>query len=533
MIEDVHSESEQTAPEGSVDEAPSDPLRAVTADPLVGTVLDNRFEIEEVLGSGGAGVVYKAKQLRVNRHVAIKTIRMQVDNEVIRERFQREITSLCALNHPNIVTVYDCLFGWDGQPYVVMDYLKGLALDQLLKRDGAMDLNKFARIALQIVSALDHAHKKDIVHRDLKPGNIVLIDDDTDIVKVVDFGLAKLTHDRSLTKTGELWGSPPYMSPEQAQGEPADSRSDIYSLGAVMYEMLSGKDPFYEVATVYELIQAHVLTPPPRFSESNRNVSVPLAVEDTIRKCLEKRPEDRFQTVGELQSTLVDALAGQLDGDSRDYLLRMRNNTDQHRATMTRQAAMQPKTTMTRLTSMQPRTTMTRHPALQVTRRDEVIAPASPPTRIQQNTRYTRYPGSAERWLPWTIAACCMVLAISSLVVAYHLLNQTRTVPAPVNPTAQEDLSAPKNTPKIEVTTAKDDATETRVSPHLVHKSAPVDLNDRSLPANTDSKKARNQPRRAHPQPTARPTKPKSNAAKAANPKSVIKDPWGALLKER
>jgi len=191
---------------------PSGSPAKLCADPLVGTILDDRFEIEEVLGSGGAGVVYKAKQLRVNRHVAIKTIRMQVDNEVIRERFQREITSLCTLNHPNIVTVYDCIFGGEGQPYVVMDYLKGLALDALLKRDGPMDLNTFARISLQIVSALDHAHKKGIIHRDLKPGNIVLLDDETDIVKVVDFGLAKLTQDRSLTRTGELWGSPPYMS---------------------------------------------------------------------------------------------------------------------------------------------------------------------------------------------------------------------------------------------------------------------------------------------------------------------------------
>lgn len=294
------------------------------SDPLVGKILDGRFEIEEVIGSGGAGVVYKAKQLRVNRHVAIKTINMEIDaTDVIRERFMNEINSLCALSHPNVVTVYDCILGEDHHPYIVMDYLKGLSLDALLRRDGPLSLEQFARISLQVLSALDHAHKKGIIHRDMKPGNIMLMDDDTDIVKVVDFGLAKLTQsNRSLTKSGELWGSPPYMAPEQANGDPIDTRTDIYGLGAVFYEMLTGKDPFYESTTVYEIIQAHIEKPPPPFMHANPDRLIPPAVQSVIFKSLNKKSDERYQTIAEMQAALVEALSPQLEGASRDYLLR-------------------------------------------------------------------------------------------------------------------------------------------------------------------------------------------------------------------
>lgn len=310
-----HADPSAASEEGSV---------ITKSDPLVGKILDGRFEIEEVIGSGGAGVVYKAKQLRVNRHVAIKTINMEIDaTDVIRERFMNEINSLCALSHPNVVTVYDCILGEDHHPYIVMDYLKGLSLDALLRRDGPLSLEQFARISLQVLSALDHAHKKGIIHRDMKPGNIMLMDDDTDIVKVVDFGLAKLTQsNRSLTKSGELWGSPPYMAPEQANGDPIDTRTDIYGLGAVFYEMLTGKDPFYESTTVYEIIQAHIEKPPPPFMHANPNRLIPPAVQSVIFKSLNKKSDERYQTIAEMQAALVEALSPQLEGASRDYLLR-------------------------------------------------------------------------------------------------------------------------------------------------------------------------------------------------------------------
>ncbi len=298
---------------------------AKSRDPMVGTTLDDRYYIEEILGTGGMSVVYKAVQLTIDRHVAVKTIKLQVDSKpVYRERFLREIRSLCALSHPNVVTVYDCVIGDDDQPYVVMDYLRGKSLDNLIQDDGPLDLERFARISVQVCSALDHAHKKGIVHRDVKPGNIVLMDEEMDFVKVVDFGLAKLGDDgRKLTNSGELWGSPPYISPEQCMGKSGDARSDIYSFGAVMYEMLTGKDPFYDAISVFELIQKHVGSNPRPFVDVNHKLLIPGKVQDMVFKAMEKDPERRYQTALALQQGIIDACAPDIGRDSREYLVHM------------------------------------------------------------------------------------------------------------------------------------------------------------------------------------------------------------------
>ncbi|MBZ0189507.1 MAG: serine/threonine protein kinase, partial [Candidatus Obscuribacterales bacterium] len=152
--------------------------RQLDADPFIGASLDGRFIIEEILGTGGMSVVYKARQLVVDRYVAIKTLKLRVDTKpIFRERFKLEVKSLCALSHPHIVTVYDCIIGQDDQPYIVMDYLRGRSLEKLLRDQGALPMKQFERIFAQVLSALDHAHKKGIIHRDIKPGNIVLVDD--------------------------------------------------------------------------------------------------------------------------------------------------------------------------------------------------------------------------------------------------------------------------------------------------------------------------------------------------------------------
>lgn len=278
-------------------------------DPMIGMTLDGRFRIDALLGSGGMSNVYRATQLRVNREVAIKTLKFLVDSQpVYKERFQREIDLLCALAHPNIVTVYDCIIGPDGQPCLVMDYLRGRSLERLLEEEGPLNIERFGRIFAQVCSALDYAHRKGVVHRDIKPGNVVLLDEETDIIKVVDFGVAKFNQEsRRLTMSGELWGSPPYMSPEQCMGKPDDERSDLYSLGIVMYEMLTGRDPYHECLTIFELIQAHVNTPPPSFREKNPFCLVSPDVEAVIFKAIAKDPADRYQSANQLRDALVKA----------------------------------------------------------------------------------------------------------------------------------------------------------------------------------------------------------------------------------
>lgn len=295
----------------------------------MGTILDDRFQIDDVLGSGGMSVVYLATQIRVNRQVAIKTLKMQLDSkQVYRERFHREITLLCALSHPHIVTVYDCVFDEEQQPYVVMDYLRGRSLEALIKEEGTIDLDRFARIVVQVCSALEYAHKNGVIHRDLKPGNLVLMDDEMDFVKVVDFGLAKLNQEnRKLTQSGELWGSPPYLSPEQCIGKPEDARSDIYSLGCVMYEMLTGKDPFHDGTSIYELIQYHVNTPPPTMRSINPLVKLPNDLEAVIFKAMAKDPKDRYQTAQELSNAIVKACAEGSSSESGNLKIMSGNNS--------------------------------------------------------------------------------------------------------------------------------------------------------------------------------------------------------------
>ncbi|QQR57167.1 MAG: serine/threonine protein kinase [Candidatus Melainabacteria bacterium] len=265
--------------------------------------------VEEQIGSGGMSVVYRARHLRLNRAVAIKTLKLQIDSKpVYRERFQREIDSLSALNHPNVVTVTDCLIDDEGQPYVVMDLLKGKSLDKMLTEQGPLSVPCFANIALQILSAIEHAHRNGVVHRDIKPGNIVLMDEDAGYAKVVDFGLAKLGQENNkLTHSGEIWGSPPYMSPEQCKGEATDHRSDIYSLGCVFYEMLMGQDPFPN-SNLYELLTKHVHQTPLEFSKVNQRKDLPPELEKVVFKAMSKKPEDRYQTAFEIEEILLRVL---------------------------------------------------------------------------------------------------------------------------------------------------------------------------------------------------------------------------------
>ncbi len=234
-------------------------------DPLIGTKLaGGRYEILDALGEGGMSVVYKAKQELVDRIVAIKTLKMKLlADPMLLKRFEREVKTLSRLNHPNIVTVFDCIVE-NGQPYFVMDFLQGCSLQELIIEEKRLSPGRCKNIFGQVCNAVDHAHRNGIVHRDLKPANIMLMDiSGQEFVKVVDFGLAKIGEEaQRLTQTGEIWGSPLYMSPEQCNGHSMDARSDIYSLGAVLYESLTGTVPFAGTSFLDTIQKVVSLTPP-------------------------------------------------------------------------------------------------------------------------------------------------------------------------------------------------------------------------------------------------------------------------------
>lgn len=297
--------SDTTIGLGSSDRSQSGSMSARRVDPLLGTVFADRYRILEVLGRGGMGVVYKARHELMDRLVAIKMMLPQlVSDDVSLARFQREARAASKINHPNIIAIHDFgLTNDNGVAYLVMDYIEGHTLATAIEKDGQLGVTRATRIFLQVCDALQHAHKLGVVHRDLKPGNIMLVchDDNEDFVKVVDFGVAKLTEgdsDQRLTGTGEIFGSPVYMSPEQCSGDPLDARSDIYALGCVLYETLTGKPPCVG-RTPIETITKHISVVPPTFSEARPDLYIPEWIERVVFKALSKDASKRQQSMQE------------------------------------------------------------------------------------------------------------------------------------------------------------------------------------------------------------------------------------------
>ena len=270
------------------------------------------YEILSTIGAGGMGEVYRARDPRLKRQVAIKVLPTSFSSDPQRlRRFEQEANAAAALNHPNILAVYD-IGQQDGSPYIVSELLDGTTLRERL-RSGPLPIRKAVDYAQQVASGLAAAHDKGIIHRDLKPENIVITDDGR--VKILDFGLAKLTRSDSpeegeaLTQTvqsepGTVLGTVGYMSPEQVRGKPTDARSDLFSFGAILYEMLSGKRAFHGESPA-ETMSAIVKEEPPELSETNRNV--PPGLERIVRHCLEKQPHQRFQSASDV-AFAVEAL---------------------------------------------------------------------------------------------------------------------------------------------------------------------------------------------------------------------------------
>ncbi len=285
---------------------------AAETDELIGKVLDGRYEIRAPLGKGGMGTVYRGQQLSVDREVAIKVIHpMLASDRTSVKRFLREAKLASRLSQPAIVNVYD--FGQsDGVLYLVMELLRGRTLATELGH-GRIEPRRAATIGAQLCDALEAAHAQDIVHRDLKPGNIVLLDDPSgrDLIKVLDFGLAKsLEHDTDsrVTNPEAILGTPLYMAPEQIEGKPLDSRGDLYALGCILYELISGAPPFVD-PNIATILARHLGDPPAPLASS-----VPAPLRHLIEKLLAKAPVDRVQTAREVRSVLETLLDGQLRG---------------------------------------------------------------------------------------------------------------------------------------------------------------------------------------------------------------------------
>jgi serine/threonine protein kinase len=283
--------------------------RANIAD-LTGKTLGN-YRIMERIGRGGMATVYKAYQPALERYVAIKVIHEQLaaGDEKFLKRFQREAKAVASLRHPNIVQVFD--FGTeDDVAYMVMEYLEGTTLKAELKalaeRDETIPLEEAQRIFQAVASAVEHAHRQGMVHRDIKPANVMLTAKGD--VFLTDFGIAKIVGGTQYTATGAITGTPAYMSPEQGQGERGDERSDIYALGVMLYEVVTGRVPF-DADTPLAVILKHISAPLPL--PRQLNPAIPEMVEQVVLKALAKDPNDRYQTVAQMASALGAALAGE------------------------------------------------------------------------------------------------------------------------------------------------------------------------------------------------------------------------------
>lgn len=290
-------------------------------------MLDERYEIVELFGEGSVGLVYRAVDLHLARPVAVKILREETAHGEILERFFREARVLSRLAHPNVISVADfglapppgaagkARQGDDGTPYLVMELLEGRVLEEEVDR-GALGVGRSLAIARQLLSALAYAHDQGVVHRDLKAGNLWLTDSigRPDHLKVLDFGLARIVDPNDdpgqagFTRRGFVYGSPEYLSPEQAAGDVADARSDLYSAGVVLFEMLTGRLPFVDTDPNI-VMQRHMLAAPPRVREMPGGADVPEEVEAIVTRALRKGRADRWQNAREFLAAVEDAEA--------------------------------------------------------------------------------------------------------------------------------------------------------------------------------------------------------------------------------
>jgi len=279
-------------------------------DPLIGRVVNDRFRVVSMIARGGMGKVYRAEQAPLGREVALKVLNPNYSGDTdpeFHKRFFLEASTCSKLTHPNTVTIFDYGRTDDDIYYIAMELLEGRTLHRALRDEGPMEPARAMHVARQICRSLREAHALGVIHRDLKPANVYLMKhgDESDFVKVLDFGLVKDLDatGEDLTQTGLFMGSPKYMSPEQIRGEKVDARADVYALGVILYEMLTGGVPFDRPNSV-NILMAHVHEAPPPMSDADR--VVPPALEQIVLKALAKAPEDRFPSMDAMLAALKD-----------------------------------------------------------------------------------------------------------------------------------------------------------------------------------------------------------------------------------
>lgn len=292
-------------------------LMRIVKDPLVDTDFGSKYRITSVLGWGATSTVYRAVHKELNKPAAIKLMHSHkvADMKLVR-RFKHEARAVSLLSHPNLVAVHDFGFTDTGEPYLIMDYVGGTSLEDILgdiwQKAGRMSVNRSLQICLQICDGLAHAHGKGVIHRDLKPSNVIVIDDPVggEQVKIVDFGFAKavvIEESQRLTKSGEVFGSPGYMSPEQCMGKPIDGRTDVYSLGCILYECLTGQHAF-SGENPFDIIRKHVFEDPPVFPDDS---SVPVKLQEEVSRMLDKDPAGRHASMAELRAALAQFVSAE------------------------------------------------------------------------------------------------------------------------------------------------------------------------------------------------------------------------------
>ena len=286
----------------------------------IGQIVKERYEILEILGEGGMAFVYKARDMQLERFVAIKTLKPNyVNQETFVDRFKREAKTAANLNHPNIVQIFD--WGIEEEPYFVMEYIEGNTLTSIIAKNRTISLSDILFIGAQVSSGLHAAHQKGLVHRDIKPGNIMITPDGK--VKVTDFGIVSLQNEESdITKTGSILGTASYISPEQAQGKPVSIESDLYSLGTVLYELITGRAPFSGDSPISTATK-HLTEKPEKPSMFRRDL--PKGVETAILKLLEKATYDRFKSAEDLRATLLQQRKALQSEQTRENLVDLTN----------------------------------------------------------------------------------------------------------------------------------------------------------------------------------------------------------------